>query len=275
MLAKRIMSLILGFAFTAWVILCTNIYMVNVVISIFILIAVREMSKAFNNKQIKPISIVSYLTVIAIFVLNNLKYMNMLPINMLEILVYILLPGILILLFSIYTFKHHKYSIIDVSVTLLQIFYSIIMFETITNLYELNNGKLYIWYIFVGSWAPDILAFCVGKLIGKHKFTSISPKKTIEGSIGGIFGGIIGFGLLTYVLNSFFMANISYVHMIVLAIICSIISQIGDLFASSIKRYVDIKDFGKFFPGHGGMLDRFDSTLFVAPVIFAYFYLFM
>lgn len=275
MLAKRIMSLVLGFAFTAWVIMFTNIYMVNFVISVFILIAVREISKAFNNKDIKPITFVSYLTVLGVFVLNILKYMKLLPITMLEILVYFFFPMLFIILFSIYTFKHHKYTIIDVSVTLLQIFYSVFLFESITNIYELENGKLLIWYVFVGSWAPDILAFCVGKLIGKHKFTSISPKKTIEGSIGGIFGGIIGFVILTYVLNTFAFLNISYVPIIVLAIICSIISQIGDLFASSIKRYVDIKDFGNVFPGHGGMLDRFDSTLFVAPTIFMYLYLFL
>jgi phosphatidate cytidylyltransferase len=107
-----------------------------------------------------------------------------------------------------------------------------------------------------------------GKTIGKHKFSKISPNKTIEGCIGGIIGGIIFGVALVFTFNTIFSTNYSYITIIIIEIILSIIGQIGDFAASSIKRYVGIKDFSHLIPGHGGMLDRIDSVIFIAP--FAY-----
>lgn len=106
---------------------------------------------------------------------------------------------------------------------------------------------------------------------GKHKFTKISPNKSIEGCIGGTVGAVILMILYTYICNTFFGMSIHYIYIGIISIILSIIAQIGDLTASSIKRYIGIKDFGDLIPGHGGMLDRIDSVIFVAP--FAYFLL--
>ena len=131
-----------------------------------------------------------------------------------------------------------------------------------------KNGKILIWYVFVCAWGTDVFAYIVGRTIGKHKFSQVSPNKSIEGCIGGIIGAVIISLLFTYVLNVFFMLKFSYILVIGIAICLSIVGQIGDFAASSIKRYVGIKDFSNLIPGHGGMLDRLDSVIFIAP--FAY-----
>ena len=107
-----------------------------------------------------------------------------------------------------------------------------------------------------------------GKYLGKHKFSEISPKKTIEGCIGGLIGAVLFVLIYTAFLNKVFNTNISYILMTSYAIIWSILGQIGDFAASTIKRYTGIKDYSNLLPGHGGMLDRFDSVIFIAP--FAY-----
>ena len=107
--------------------------------------------------------------------------------------------------------------------------------------------------------------------IGKHKYTAVSPKKSIEGCIGGTLGAIILMLIYTYVVNKYFCMNYSYTFIAGIGIILSLVGQIGDLAASSIKRYVDIKDYSNLIPGHGGMLDRIDSLIFLAPFAYALF----
>lgn len=139
---------------------------------------------------------------------------------------------------------------------------------------EMENGKFLIWYVFISSWLTDVFAYCTGKTIGKHHFTDISPNKTIEGCIGGTVGSTLCMILYTVLLNNFAGAEINIALITITGIILSIIGQIGDLSASSIKRYAGIKDFSDLIPGHGGMVDRVDSVIFIAP--FAYFlFLFM
>lgn len=124
------------------------------------------------------------------------------------------------------------------------------------------TGSVY-WLIFICSWGCDTCAYVVGMLIGKHKLAPVlSPKKSVEGAIGGTAGAAI----LGYIYGVFFTAN-----PLVVALLCgggAVVSQIGDLAASAIKRNHEIKDYGKLIPGHGGILDRFDSVIFTAPIIY-------
>ena len=136
---------------------------------------------------------------------------------------------------------------------------------------NMEHGKWLIWYVFIASWMTDVFAYIVGKTIGKHHFTDVSPKKTIEGCIGGILGSVLCMLLYTFIINKFLNLNINYFLILGFGILLSIISQIGDLSASVIKRYAEIKDYSNLIPGHGGMLDRIDSLIFIAP--FAYFML--
>lgn len=159
----------------------------------------------------------------------------------------------------------------DIAITGFGIIYIIGFILFIPLIYSLENGKILIWYLAIAAWGTDTFAYFTGIRFGKHKLTSISPKKTMEGSIGGIIGTVIISLIYTYIINKTGSMEISYLAILAIAMVLSILSEIGDLAASSIKRYTGIKDFGELIPVHGGMLDRIDSILFIAP--FAYFLL--
>ncbi|OQB25323.1 MAG: Phosphatidate cytidylyltransferase [Firmicutes bacterium ADurb.Bin182] len=126
--------------------------------------------------------------------------------------------------------------------------------------------------MFAGPLMGDTMAYFVGVLFGRHKLCpDISPKKTIEGGIAGVFGGLLG-GLLVFILQDSWNGTVSVIHLSLIGLLCGFLGQVGDLFASSIKRWAGVKDFGSIFPGHGGVMDRLDSVLFCAPVIFVYFF---
>ena len=129
-----------------------------------------------------------------------------------------------------------------------------------------------VWLIFIGAWGSDIFAYFVGKFFGKRKLVpNLSPNKTIEGAIGGVIGGaILGlvYGLILTQISSIDQRNIFIYSAICGAL--AIFSQIGDLSASAIKRHMNIKDFGKIIPGHGGAMDRFDSVITVAPLLYLF-----
>ena len=131
---------------------------------------------------------------------------------------------------------------------------------------KLENGKILMGYIFVVAWSTDIFAYLIGKNFGKHKFSQISPQKTREGCIAGIIGAIVTILVYTLIINKFCQMEYSYITFAILGMVLSIISQIGDFAASTIKRYVDIKDYSELIPGHGGIVDRIDSLTFVLAV---------
>jgi phosphatidate cytidylyltransferase len=129
-------------------------------------------------------------------------------------------------------------------------------------------GKYIYLLIFIGAWMTDTGAYFIGVFFGKHKLIpEVSPKKTVEGAFGGVLGCIVGYVIFGVILNIFFDVTVNYIALILLAIVISVISQCGDLIASYVKRERGIKDYGSIFPGHGGMMDRFDSIIAVAPVI--------
>ena len=141
-------------------------------------------------------------------------------------------------------------------------------FAAFVRLTELGLHRAYLLLPFILSFACDTFAYIVGCTMGKHKLApKVSPKKSIEGSVGGILGNILCGLLFAFVMDRWFGGSIGYGAMAVLALCCSIVAQVGDLSFSLIKREFGIKDYGHLFLAHGGVLDRFDSVLFVAPVV--------
>lgn len=142
--------------------------------------------------------------------------------------------------------------------------------------YSKVDGVYLLLFALFAGWMTDIFAYFVGSKFGKHKLCpKISPKKSVEGAIGGVAGAIILNVLLLFVFKRFFFTEgtgLSYPTVVILSIVLSIISMFGDLAASTIKRNFGIKDFGKLLPGHGGIMDRFDSLLFVMPVLYSAIY---
>ncbi len=176
----------------------------------------------------------------------------------------------LMVLMSIYVFTFPKYQTEAVAVAFFGVFYVAVMLSYLYQVRAMADGKYLVWLIFLSSWGSDTSAYCVGRLFGRHKMAPVlSPKKTVEGALGGVIGSaLLGLGFA-----SLFGANMMEVRNAQVACagacaIAAVISQIGDLAASAIKRNHNIKDYGHLIPGHGGILDRFDSTLFTAPAIY-------
>ena len=188
------------------------------------------------------------------------------------------LISMILLLLVFYVFSYPKYSIKDIALTIFTIFYVPVMFSFVYLLREQRGqfGKYIVWLIFISSWGCDTFAYLTGLIFGKHKLTEqVSPHKTIEGSIGGILGSILLGVVYVFVLNNFVKIDItmSLIRVSIACALSAIFSQIGDLTASAIKREYSIKDYGNLIPGHGGVLDRFDSVIFTAPIIYFMFHI--
>lgn len=170
----------------------------------------------------------------------------------------------------LYLFNIEQRKLEDAMATITGIFY-VIFFSFHVTLVDRTEYGLMIWLIVITAFGTDIMAYFSGYLLGKHKLCPhISPKKTIEGSIGGILGSVILSGVFGYI----FMPDV-LVHCLIIGLLGGVISQLGDLTASVFKRKMGIKDYGNLIPGHGGILDRFDSVLFTGPMVYYYIVLVM
>lgn len=169
-----------------------------------------------------------------------------------------------------YVLKYPKYNTEQVFASILGLLYLPMMLSYIYQIRITEDGLYSLWLIFLCSWGCDTCAYCVGMLFGKRKLAPVlSPKKSIEGAIGGVVGAAaLGAIYGAAVNNSLVMENAPLYFAIICAV-GAVISQFGDLIASGIKRQHGIKDYGKLIPGHGGILDRFDSVIFTAPMIYA------
>ncbi len=222
------------------------------------IIGLHEFYSALKAKEIKPIPIIGYILLIIYYALNN---------NF-ELIMYILvLTTVIALIIPVIDLK---YSFIDISLSILGFIYIVILFSFLPLINEKEGGKYLIWLVFIGSWVSDTLAYYFGRAFGKRKLCpEVSPKKTIEGSIGGFLGGTLGCGIFGIIVSGY-VPGVAIIHYFLIGALCGVMGQFGDLVASVIKRYVGIKDYGNIIPGHGGVLDRFDSILFNAVVVFYY-----
>ena len=176
----------------------------------------------------------------------------------------------LLVVLAIYVLQFSKYKDKDMMAAFLAFYYISVCLSYVFQLRTMKHGEYMVILIFVCSWGNDTLAYCAGRLFGKHKMSPVlSPKKSVEGLIGGIIGtGILGavFGIL---FNSYVQSlENAPLWFGLIAAVGALPAVIGDLAASAIKRNNDVKDYGKLIPGHGGIMDRFDSMIFTAPIIY-------
>jgi len=262
----RIISAVVGFPIVALLLVFGNKYLIDVVFAIIAVMSLHEFYNCFKvEKKAKPVTIIGYITCILI------AFIHIIPQNYLVYVIAMFFPTCILLLFLAVIASEMKYNIKDISLTFFGICYITLFIMFVPILMGANNGKILVWYILFAAWGTDLFAYIVGKNLGKHKFSKISPNKSIEGCIGGVLGAVIFTTLYTYIINRYLGMDINYLLIIIIGIVLSLIGQIGDFSASSIKRYVNVKDFSNLIPGHGGMLDRIDSVIFIAP--FAYFLL--
>lgn len=181
----------------------------------------------------------------------------------------LLFMAFLICMMGVLVFTYPKYRTEQILAAFFGIFYVAVMLSYVYQTRILPGGVYTVWLVFICSWGCDTCAYCVGMLIGKHKMApKLSPKKSVEGGIGGILGAALLGVLYALAINKWGNAGASIVRFAIIGAAGGAISQVGDLAASAIKRNHDIKDYGKLIPGHGGILDRFDSVIFTAPIIY-------
>lgn len=174
-------------------------------------------------------------------------------------------------LLAVWVFSYEKNQNVDMNKILASVLVSLYIIgsaSAIVFIRDVNGGEFYWYFVFIGAWVTDIFAYFTGMLFGKHKLIpAVSPKKTVEGAIGGAVFCVaffVGYGALV---NYFSQYDISLILLAIAGLLSALVSMIGDLSMSVIKRTYGIKDYGKIFPGHGGVLDRFDSILAVAIVM--------
>ena len=209
---------------------------------------------------------------------SGLYYVDCLGCSALYLLLYFgkpeladLMPVVVLLvLMGIYVVRYPKYNAKDVFVTFTGFVYVAVLLSFLYRIRVEDNGMLLLWLVFIGTWGSDTCAYCIGCLFGKHKaFPVLSPKKSVEGCIGGVAGTALIAGIYAACLNHFLEGvEVSVLAFVIIGILASVVSQIGDLAASAMKRNYEIKDYGKLIPGHGGILDRFDSIIFTAPIVY-------
>ncbi len=229
------------------------------------LIGLNELYRALKiedkEKGLSPLAVTGYLACIAYYLLLFFGQQSYALAAVLFIL---------ILLMMIYVFCYPRYQTEQVAGAFFGVVYVAVMLSCIYELRLMENGVFLVWLIFIASWGCDTCAYCVGMLIGKHKMAPrLSPKKSVEGAMGGVVGATLIGVIYALAVSGHLSGGSNYVAFFaIISLIGALISMVGDLAASAIKRNHDIKDFGKLIPGHGGILDRFDSVIFIAPVVY-------
>ncbi len=235
----------------------------NVLFGTVLVISLVGMTELYKIMKIEKsiLGVAGYLTAIAYYFMIYFELQK-----------YLLLLFIcfLLLLMVLYVIRYPLYRAEQVMTGFFALFYVSIMLSYIYQVRVLEDGHILVWLIFIGAWGSDTCAYCVGMLFGKRKMApKLSPKKSIEGCIGGVVGAaLIGY-IYALILGSK-MVGIDNPRLLfaIIGASASVISQFGDLAASAIKRNFDIKDYGSLIPGHGGILDRFDSIIFTAPIVY-------
>lgn len=261
---QRFLSGIILFPIIAVVLIFANDFWLDIMLVVVSIMCIYEYTKCFKESgKAHPSRWYMYLVSLLLALTSSLTD------EASRELMITILPISLLILMAEMVFSKGKKNINDVMVTIFGIVYiplMLIFLSLIRSRFE--YGKIIIWYIFIAAWGSDIFAYLVGSRIGKHKFTKISPNKSIEGCVAGVIGAIIISIIFTVSINGIMGINISVIMSSIIVLILSIIGQTGDLLASSIKRYCDVKDFSELIPGHGGLLDRIDSVILIMP--FAY-----
>ncbi|MBO4901155.1 MAG: phosphatidate cytidylyltransferase [Lachnospiraceae bacterium] len=272
---QRTLTTIIGGALMVVLILLGREFLLGVLLFASV-VGYYELSGAFGvrgqEQKINAMTCVGYISVFAWYALleiRSLGFINSETFSLIEVC------GIILMLMahmSVYVFKYPEYDATRTISSFFSVIYCPVMLSFVYMIRSLDKGVLLVWMVFICSWICDISAYLVGMKFGRHRMAPVlSPKKSIEGAVGGVCGSV----LVGCLYGAFLIAPKTeapvYITVIVIAVMCvcgALLSMVGDLAASAIKRNHEIKDYGKLLPGHGGIMDRFDSVIFVAPIVY-------
>ena len=260
---KRVLTAVVGVAILLPTLFLSGTWFFPVAVAVCCTIAMFEMLRCLGLARVWAISLPAYALSVAVpFLIRHGDRHTTLPLcAMLSVCAVLYLMGVSV-------FMHGKLTFAQLAEVLLACMYILFGFNAIVYLRDMVGGQYVYLLVFMGAWVTDIFAYFSGMLFGKHKLIpQVSPKKTVEGSIGGTVFCILGYVLFGVILNSFFSFHADYLALCISGLAVAVVSQIGDLCMSVVKRERGIKDYGNLFPGHGGMMDRFDSILAVASVL--------
>ncbi len=265
---KRTITGVIALPVLAIILIFSNTIIMDIFTAIIACISMYEYFHCFKaTNKANPSQYLGYIYCILI------AFTHFVDERLLTSILIAIIPVSLVVLFAELVLSKGKKTVTDIAVTMLGIFYIPLMLIYLSLVRDMEldhglNGKILIWFVLIASWGSDIFAYFIGRHFGKHKLTAVSPNKTVEGAVAGVVGAILLGILFAILCNTIWGVGINYLLIGCIMAVLSIVGQIGDLAASSIKRYCEIKDFSELIPGHGGMLDRIDSIIFVLP--FAY-----
>ena len=261
---KRTITAVIGIALLVVACIYSDTIAFPILLGLMALLGVYEMLGCVGMRKSFIVSLCLYVTTAVVTTLTQTIESHSLYIAAYASFIFC----IMLILLTASVFSEGKLPVDKICVAFTTCAYIITGFISIIQLRSMKFGNITYLLVFIAPWMTDTFAYFCGRLFGRHKLIpSVSPKKTIEGSIGGIVFCILGCIAYRLIINSFY-DNLPPVWIFaVLGFVVSIVSQIGDLMFSLIKRRYGIKDYGVLFPGHGGVLDRFDSVIATAPLI--------
>ena len=267
--AIRVISALIGAALVIALIFSETVYF-NILVCSAGLIAMHELYNSFSEQKKWPVIILGYL--FAVVIMSSLFIPGFELFGTSKVLYllmfYIMLVSICAVIF------HEKIKFNDVLTSFFTLVYSVVFVCHLSLIHSMTHGFILIFIPLICAWMTDTFAYIGGMTLGKHKLIpKVSPNKTVEGAVSGVLGCILSSLLFAYIISFFgFKANL--IPLCFISLICSILSQFGDLTASLIKRECGVKDFGNLIPGHGGILDRIDSLIFITPAIYYFLQIF-
>ncbi|MBQ8280870.1 MAG: phosphatidate cytidylyltransferase [Lachnospiraceae bacterium] len=246
-------------------------YVTGVVLALVSLVGIYELLKVFHLETSIP-GIITYIIDVIYFALMILIDKQIIENGLTDTFSFMVITVLFfICLLIVYVITFPKYKALEIMSCLFIFVYAGVLLSYVYRIRSLEAGVYLVWVIFIASWICDTCAYFSGVFLGKHKaFPVLSPKKTWEGCIGGVIGSVLVALLFAIVFSEQIDGSFGTprIALPVIVFVCSIISMFGDLAASAIKRDYEIKDYGTLIPGHGGIMDRFDSVIFVAPVVY-------
>lgn len=260
---QRVLTALVGLGILIPILLLSGTFFFPVAVAVCCIIALSEMLRCMGLHRVWVLSVPTYALAAVVPFLFRLA-----DVAQKQKLSALLIVSCVLYLMAVSVFCYGKITFAQLGESFLACMYIIGGFNAIVFLRDLEGGEYIYLLVFIGAWITDTFAYFTGVLFGKHKLIPhVSPKKTVEGSIGGTVFCILSFLLFGFILNQFFSFQADYLALCVSGLIVAVVSQVGDLCMSVIKRERGIKDYGNVFPGHGGMMDRFDSILAVASVL--------